>query len=77
MCDRQPVSGLASSGSVCTLLNHLYSGLSHRCSLLCLNDQEGKAAHASGVRFCDATLQQQRLLGSMPSPQLALEELDE
>ena len=39
--------------------------------------QVGDGAHASGVRACEAVLQQQRLLGASPDNRLALEELDE
>lgn len=39
--------------------------------------QADEAAHRSSLRFCEATLEQQRLLGAAPSYGLVLEELDE
>ena len=39
--------------------------------------QEGDTAHNAGLRYCEATLKQQHVLGATPSPQFALEELDE
>jgi hypothetical protein len=39
--------------------------------------QEGDAARNAGLRYCQATLKQQHVLGASPSSQFALEELDE
>ncbi len=39
--------------------------------------QADEAAHRSSLRFCEATLEQQRLLGAAPSYGLVLEELEE
>jgi hypothetical protein len=39
--------------------------------------QQGEAAHSNGLRFCEAALKQQHVLGAAPSPQFAVEELNE